>query len=75
MTSEIHNGKGKKSAWQAWQVDEDVTETFVYLAGHTFQLLDVENEHFKKLERLTVTLYDRTSPLSYVNETRRGLFC
>ncbi len=32
------NGKGKKSVWQAWQVYEDVTETFVAVAGHPIQL-------------------------------------
>ena len=74
-TTSAFNGKGKKSAWQAWQVDEDVTNTFVHLATHPFQLLDLEDEPFQKLERLTVILYDKTSPLSCVNETRRELFC
>ena len=52
-----------------------VTETFVYLAGHPFQLLDVNDDRFKELERLTVIMYDKASPLSSVNETRRELFC
>ncbi|KAK3889183.1 hypothetical protein Pcinc_006755 [Petrolisthes cinctipes] len=39
------------------------------------KLLDVADEHFKKLESLTVILYDRTSPLSSINEARRELFC
>ena len=69
------NGKGKKSVWQAWQAYDDVTETFVYLAGHPFQLLDADDHHFLKLERLTVILYDKTSPLSSVNEARMELFC
>ena len=66
------NGKGKKSVWQAWQAYDDVTETFVYLAGHPFQLLDADDHHFLKL---TVILYDKTSPLSSVNEARMELFC
>ena len=74
-TTSAFNGKGKKSAWQAWQVYEDVTETFVYLAGHPFQLLNLDDDHFQKFERLTVILYDKTSPLNSVNETRRELFC
>ena len=41
-TTSAFNGKDKKSVWQAWQAFEDVTETFVYLAGHPFQLLDAE---------------------------------
>ena len=74
-TTSAFNGKGKKSVWQAWQVFEDVTETFVYLAGHPFQLLDAEDGNFLKIERMTVILYDKTRPLSSVNETRRELFC
>ena len=71
-TTSAFNSKSKKSAWQVYY---DVTKTFVYLAGNPFQLLDVDDKHFKKLERLTVILYDRTSPLSSVNEARRELFC
>ena len=74
-TTSAFNGKRKKSVWQAWQAFEDVTETFVYLAGHPFQLLDAEDGNFLKIERMTVILYDKTSPLSSVNETRRELFC
>ena len=43
-TTSAFNGKGKKSVWQAWQAFEDVT--FVYLAGHPFQLLDAEEGNF-----------------------------
>ena len=74
-TTSAFNGKGKKSVWQAWQAFEDVTETFVYLAGHPFLLLDAEDGNFLKIERMTVILYDKTSPRSSVNETRRELFC
>ena len=74
-TTSALNGKGTKSAWQAWQVYEDVTETFVYLARHPFQLLNLDDDHFQKIERLTVILYDKTSPLNSVNKTRRELFC
>ena len=74
-TTSAFNGKGKKSVWQAWQAFEDVTETFVYPAGHSFQLLDAEDGNFLKIERMTVILYDKTSPLSSVNETRRERFC
>ena len=74
-TTSAFNGRGKKSVWQAWQAFEDVTETFVYLTGHPFQLLDAEDGNFLKIERMTVIIYDKTSPLSYVNETRRELFC
>ena len=74
-TTSAIKGKGQKSIWQAWQADTEVTETSVYLASHPFQILDLENEHFQKLEKLTVVLYDKTSPLSCVNVLRRELFC
>ena len=45
------------------------------LAGHPFQVLDADDDNFLKLERMIVSLYDRTSSLSSVNETRRELFC
>ena len=74
-TTSAFRGKRKKSVWQAWQAYKDVTDTFVYLASHPFQRLDVDADPFQRLERLTVVLYDRTSHLSTVNETRRKLFC
>ena len=69
------NGKGKKSVWQAWQINKEVTETFMYLVCHPFQQLDLDDDHFQKLERLTVILYDKTSNLTCINGTRRELFC
>ena len=75
VATSAFNGKGKKSVWQALHVYEDITETFVYLASHPFQLLDVDDDHFKKIERLTVIVYDKTSPLRSINDTRRELFC
>ena len=68
-------GKGKKSTWQAWQAYEDITNTFVYLANHPFQHLYAGSDHFKKLERLMVIMYDRTSHLSGVNGAREEIFC
>ena len=68
-------GKGKKSVWQAWKVYDDATETFAYLAKHPFQKMTVDSEHFQVLERLTVVLYDKSSPSNSINETRRSLFC
>ena len=35
----------------------------------------LDSDSFLKLERLTVVLYDKTSSLSSVNETRKELFC
>ena len=71
-TTSAFNGKGKKSVWQAWHVYEDIRDICV---SRQSSLPDVEDDHFKKMERLTVILYDKTSPLRSINDTRRELFC
>ena len=71
-TVSAFRGKGKKSTWQAY---EDITDTFVYLAQHPFSRIHIDSEHFKKIERLIVIMYDRTSHLSCVNEAREEMFC
>jgi len=58
---------GKKSAWEAWQALEDVTDIFVYLANHPFKHLNVI---VTSSGRLTIIMYDRTSHLSFINEAR-----
>lgn len=60
-TTSTFSGKSKKSAWQAY---DDGTKIFVSLAKHPFQHLDVDCQQFQKLERLTVIVYDKSSPLS-----------
>ena len=62
-----HSGKKEKSAWQAWQAYEEGTETFQYSADHPFEHLNAE---FRNTKRLIVILYDNSSPVSSVNETR-----
>ena len=74
-TTSAFKGKSRKSAWQAWQAYKDVTDTFVHLVSHPFQILNADSEQFHEIERLTVILYDKTSASSSVNETRRNLFC
>ncbi len=72
-TNSAFKGNGKKTAWQAWQVLQAVTNTFVHLAQHPFEKLTADSEHFKAIERLVVVLYDRTSSLSSVNDAREEL--
>ena len=74
-TTSSFNGKGKKSVWQAWQEYQDVTPSFEYLANNPFQRLDSSSQYFQSLERFTVILYDKTSPLTSINEARMSLFC
>ena len=74
-TTSAFNGKGKKLTWRALQAYADATEVFVYLAKHPFQQLDVDCQQFQKLERLTVIVYDKSSPLCSINQVRKELFC
>lgn len=73
-TFSVFNGKGKNLLWQAWLVYLEVTDTLVYLADHPFQQLNLDNSLFHKLEGLTVIMYNNTSPLTCVNQTRCKLF-
>ena len=75
-TTSAFNGKGKKSAWQAWELcHEAVTPSLEFLSTHPFQQLEADSTHFRNLERMTVIMYDKSSPLASINETRMDLFC
>ena len=62
----VFRGKGKKSEWQAWQADEEVTRKFELLATHPFKHLGSDSERIE---------YSRTCPLTSVNGAREELFC
>ncbi len=74
-TVSAFKGKSKKSTWQAWLANEEITETFAYLSSHPFEQLEIDSDHFWKIERLIVIIYNRTSHLSCVNEARKEIFC
>ena len=71
-TTSSFRGKGKKSFWQAWQTFEEVTETLAYLASDLFKSLDANCEHFRKIERLIVIVYDKASTSLSINQTRKN---
>jgi len=48
---------------------------FVYLANHFFEHVHVNRNQFRKIERQVNVIYDRTSHLRLVNETREEIFC
>ena len=73
-TTSAFFGRGKKSAWEAWNCFQDVTRAFTYMALHPYAEIDVGTENFQLLERFTVILYDKTSDLQHVDEARK-LFC
>ena len=51
-------GKAKKSAWQTWNVFDDVSETFTNLSQHPTLICDLD---LQRLERFVVLMYDRSS--------------
>ena len=51
-------GKAKKSAWQTWNVFDDITETFINLSQHPTLIRDLD---MQRLERFVVLMYDRSS--------------
>jgi len=65
------NGRGKKTAWNTWKVYPDVTEAFKEL-----QMMQTEISELtmKTLEQFVVVLYDRTSDIMSVNDSRKYLF-
>ncbi|KAG5884501.1 hypothetical protein JTB14_034565 [Gonioctena quinquepunctata] len=69
-TTSAFKGKSEKSIWGAWQAFQDVTDTFVYLATHPFQLLKADSEHFKKLERLLFCMIKPLLSFSSINQIR-----
>jgi len=67
----VDRGKGKKSAWQTWNVCEDVTETFKKLSNCPQEISD---DDLQKLENFVVLMYDRSNAASCVNEARLDHF-
>lgn len=67
-------GIGKPTAWKAWEAYDQATSALKHIAEHPFQQLDASSEIFQKLERMTVVMYAKTSPLESVNEARMMLF-
>jgi len=66
-------GKGKRSAWEAWNVFPDLTKTFLGLMdlppGGS-----IPGDLMTDIERFVVILYHRSSQTSSVNMTRKDLF-
>ena len=67
-------GKGKSSAWVAWESFPEATEAFSLITLHPFVSLDTTSAAFQLLERYTCVLYDKTTNISLINELRMNLF-
>lgn len=70
-TVSAFNGRGKKSAWQTWNVYSEVTSAFEELSQMNNQLSETA---FSQIERFVILLYDRTSDITEVDEARKVLF-
>lgn len=64
-------GKVKKSAWQTWNVSEDVSETFINLSQHPKLIFYLD---LQRLKRFIVLMNDRSSTATIVDEARLDLF-
>jgi hypothetical protein len=64
-------GKGKKTAWQAWNVFENATEVFHCLSSPCDNLTQSE---VGVLEEFAVIVYDRSSSTNNVNDASLDLF-
>ena len=64
-------GKGKKSAWQTWDVFDEVTETCSNVSQFPTEVTDTD---LKTLDRFVVLMYDRSSSATGVDEERLHMF-
>ena len=64
-------GKGKKSAWQTWEMFPEATEVFRKLSKYP---PTVEDDDLAVLEKFVITMYDRSSTATSVDEARLDLF-
>lgn len=64
-------GKGRKSAWQTWEVFDEVSSTFTKLSQIPLALDDSD---LRMLEKFVVTMYDRSSTSTTVDDARLDLF-
>ena len=64
-------GRGKKTAWNTWKVYPEAIDAF-----EEFPLMQIEisDKAMETLERFVVLLYDRTSDIMTVNDSRKYLF-
>ena len=64
-------GKGKRSAWQTWDVCPEASDVFTKLSSYPTQ---VEEEDTGRLEKFVVMMYDRSSSTEAVDDARLELF-
>ena len=70
-TVSVFRGKGKKSAWQTWEVLPYASDVFTKLSSYPPM---IEDEDIKIIEKFVVTMYDRSSKSETVDKARLELF-
>lgn len=70
VVSSFH-GKGKKSAWQTWDVCQATSEAFAKLSSCP---TEVSEDDMQQLEHFVTIMYDRSSAATGVDEARLDLF-
>ena len=72
-TVSAFGGKGKFTAWAAWQVFDEATPVFARYSKpcHSF---DPQKDSVQVIERFTCLLYDRASTVEDINDCRQKLF-
>ena len=70
-TVSFFSSRGKKTAWDVWNVFPELTGT---LQSLTLLPATISKECMAVIERFVVLLYNRTSNLTEVNEARQELF-
>lgn len=70
-TTSSFAGKGKKTAWDTWTNNPDITAAFLEISSCPSSISDF---CFSVIERFVVKLYDRTTNSQNVNLTRKQLF-
>jgi hypothetical protein len=66
-TVSAFRGKGKRTAWQVWEIFDDATDTFFRLS-QTPAVIDDQDMEF--IEAFVVIMYDRTTTTFPVNKAR-----
>ena len=64
-------GRGKKTGWETWKAYQGVTNAFLELANTPTDLSAI---NMSLIERFVILMYDRTSEIVKVNDSRRHLF-
>ena len=67
------NGKRLCIWWNTWNKHPEVTETFVKISQHHFQVLS--GDDFASVKDFVCQLYDNISTTSEVNVLRMNMFC